>query len=175
MYEFAVGLFRFADYERREIKGYILVIVAHFLALIVGQALIQFCHQTWMSWVNGVFGIAMEVGAIIWLFARVGLPLDVILGGFVLTDNETCELVTRVLVGFFTVESFVNICFMILPFHANPGAFALVAVSAGSYFLFRFMNRDSISWNLVWFPAANIALGIISCIISAAQTQWLSL
>lgn len=170
MWNVMLGFYRLADEQRRELKALVTVMCIHFAVLIIAQAILQFVMRTWMNPVNAVFGLLWMASAIYFIWMQGGGVLDALILLYVTTDGD--NLVTgfahaamRVLIGFFTVESFINICYCVFPFYSNAGGLGLVAVSTASYFLFKHMASEGIDWaGWIWFPRLNIGIGLVACL-----------
>jgi hypothetical protein len=71
----------------------------------------------------------------------------------------------RILIGFVTIETFTNIFFAILPFHAAWPMFLFLSSALGAYFLVRIMAGKPIEWgNWVIFPLLNIFVALVSIV-----------
>lgn len=150
-------------------KGVIALLGIHFAVLIMVQWGIQMWVGNILHFANALFGLVWIFTPLIIIFFRGGLMFDALAVAYVSTHLRFVESVMRVLIGFFTIESFVNICFSIFPFYTHPGAFGLLLMSTVSYFMFRHMARATINWaNWVWFPAANMAFAILAILYSYA-------
>lgn len=168
MWNLFLGGLQLANNERKIAKGYISIALVHFLALIVGQMCVQLVARHTLNPVNAYFGLFwLFVGAVlIWVFC--GPVGDYLLGRYATSDDKFSKAIVRVLIGFFTVENFVNVCFCIVPFYAHPGAFSLLLVSVSCYFMFRHMAGQQINWaNWVRPVMSTIAYGLIIILIVA--------
>lgn len=176
MLNFLLGTLQLLDHERRQLKAIITALCLHFGLLVVLHAVIQFTMGYWLNPVNALFGVIWMAGSVVMLWVGGGRPLDVILGVYVATDGDNPatafdHALARVLIGFFTVESFVTVVFTVIPFYANPAGFGLALAATPSYFMFRHMAGQKIDWSRwVWFPACNIGFGILICVALAIKS-----
>lgn len=141
----------------------------HLLALIAGHIIIQLIYgaladkPTLFNPFNAVFGTFMLVLLVLIVWRQGGLPLDLaLIESF--RDNAAAQAAVRVLMGYITIESIINVMVAITPLYAASwGAlFSLLAV-VPCYFLLRFMANESINWsNWVIFPLANILVLVTS-------------
>jgi hypothetical protein len=186
MLNLIIGTLYLIDNQRRQLKAIVTALCLHFAMLIAIHAGIQFVSNKWMNLANALFGVIWMAGAIVMLWMGGGRPIDVIFGTYIATNGRNTvtafdHALARTLIGFFTVESFVNIVFTVLPFYASAAGFGLALVATPSYFMFRHMSRQTIDWSRwVWFPAVNIALGFLVCIwcalapvVTKFVTDWL--
>lgn len=161
MWNFIFGAYLVTDSVRRQTKANMTLLVFHFVILVTVHAVIQFYYQSSMLAANAFFGLFWmgSLALVIWM--RGGWVLDALLTTYASTTNHAATALTRVLIGFFTVESFVNNCFSIIPVYGHLGGFGLMLASAASYFMFRHMAGKPIDWaSWVWFPQLNLAVSI---------------
>ncbi|MFA5990938.1 MAG: hypothetical protein WC794_01675 [Candidatus Doudnabacteria bacterium] len=178
MLNLLVGFYQLADEQRRELKTIVTLMFIHFGILIFAQAIIQFVSRSWMSPINSLFGLIWMASGILLIWMQGGVVFDSLVAMYVATDGDSpitgfAHATMRVLIGFFTVESFINICYCVFPFYANAGAFGLLAVSTASYFLFKHMASQGIDWaSWIWFPRLNIGIALATCLVSLV-ISWL--
>lgn len=149
---------------RKQITLAVLLGCAHFVVLVAVHATIQ---TKLFSVANSLWGGIWVAVLIIGLVMRGGWPVF----GLVVTDaagktgHEDAHTIVRILIGFVTIETFVNIFFAILPFHAAWPMFLFLPSALGCYFLVRIMAGLPINWaNWVIFPLTNIFVALVSIV-----------
>ncbi len=169
MTNFFEGLWQLlAERERRNVKALITIFAIHFALLVAIEVAIQCWTKTIFHPANAYFGLGWMGTFLLGVWLRGGLPLDAILVGHAATDNPFARTVTRVMIGFYAVESFICICACIIPMYANPGACALLLLSSAAYFLYRIMAGLTIDWGKwAYFPLANIGISVAVLVFSA--------
>lgn len=161
--------FKIADNYRVMAKLMVEKLVWHLLVLIAGHIIIQLLYgaladkPTLFNPFNAIWGAGMLVLLVFIIWRQGGLPLDLTLIESV-RDNAAAQAAVRVLMGYVTVESIINVMVSVTPLYAASwGAlFSLLAVIP-CYFLLRFMAGEQINWsNWVIFPLANILVLVTS-------------
>ena len=153
--------YELADDIRRTMTFAALLGLAHFVVLIAVHAVLQ----------NGLFSSANSIWGALWIIVSIlGLLM---LGGWPVfgllaeasRGDEKAIVVVRILIGFITIETFVNILFAILPFHAAWAMLLFLPSALGCYFLVRIMAGLTINWaRWAIVPLVNIVVAVISII-----------
>ena len=135
----------------------------HFVVLLVVHGLLQ---KSLFSSANSIWGTLWVLLLIIGFIMFGGWPAFGLLAEAASGDSKAV-VVFRVLVAFIAIETFVNILFAVIPFHAAPLMFLALPSMLGCYFLLRVLAGLPIDWGR-WakVPLVNIAVVVISIMYS---------
>ncbi|MDR3642022.1 MAG: hypothetical protein P4L74_00135 [Candidatus Doudnabacteria bacterium] len=153
--------YELADDIRRGLTFAILLGLLHFVVLVFVHACLQ---KTLFSIANSVWGL-IWVGTLIPALLMFGSWALFGVAGDAARGDKKAIMVLRVVIAFIDIETFVNIFFAILPFHAAWPLFFFLPSALGGYFLTRIMANESINWKRwVVFPLINILVAVVSII-----------
>ncbi len=161
MFNFMQGLTVMAGRRAAELRAIITLFILHFVIMVFGQVAISCYVQQVLHPANAYFAIAWPGVAILagWIFG--GWPIGLVFGAYVGSNIGFFRALSRVVIGFVAVETFINVFACVLPLYVNFGVTGFLLLTTAGYFLYRILGGIDIDWNL-WakVPRAGIALAV---------------